>query len=125
MILVFGRFEPAFDGRFGDAHDANVVGPAGCRRGAARSSPPLSQAAPWLRPGSGRRRDHAGVRFIVGNIRGGPLADDVGGEQTPNIGKAGQIAQKVAPSPGSAVSSATSAHDVTRQGHAPNPRLLF
>jgi hypothetical protein len=50
----------------------------------------------------------------MGNIRGGPLAIDVSGEQTLNIGKAGQIAQNVAPSPGSAVSSVTSAHDVTR-----------
>jgi hypothetical protein len=50
----------------------------------------------------------------MGNIRGEPLAVDVSGEQTLNIGKAGQIEQKVAPSPGSAVSSVTSAHDVTR-----------
>jgi len=49
-----------------------------------------------------------------GNIRGEPLANDVGSEQTLNIGKAGQIEQKVVPSPGSAVSSVTSAHDVTR-----------
>jgi hypothetical protein len=77
-------------------------------------SPPPSQTASWLRPRSRRRRNDVGGRIIIGNIRGEPLANDVGGEQTLNIGKAGQIAQKVAPSPGSAVSSVTSAHDVTR-----------
>src|SRR6266481_728099 len=50
--------------------------------------------------------------------------NDVSGEQTLDIGKAGQVAQKIAPSPGSAVSSVTSAHDVTRQGSRPNPRQL-
>ena len=63
---------------------------------------------------SRRRRNDVGGRIIIGNIRGEPFANDVGGEQTLNIGKAGQIEQKVAPSPGSAVSSVTSAHDVTR-----------
>jgi hypothetical protein len=67
-----------------------------------------------LRPRSRRRRNDIAGRIIIGNIRGEPLANDVGGEQTLNIGKAGQIAQKVAPSPGSTVSSVTSAHDVTR-----------
>jgi hypothetical protein len=81
--------------------------PRGC-------SPPPSQTDSWLRPRSRRRRNDVGGRIIIGNIRGEPLANDVGGEQTLNIGKAGQIAQKVAPSPGSAVSSVTSAHDVTR-----------
>jgi hypothetical protein len=47
-------------------------------------------------------------------MRGEPLANDVGGEQTLNIGKASQVAQKVAPSLGSAASFATSTHDVTR-----------
>jgi hypothetical protein len=42
------------------------------------------------------------------------LGTDVIGEQTLNTSKAGEIAQKVAPSPGSTVSSVTSAHDVTR-----------
>ncbi len=69
---------------------------------------------PRLRPRSRRRRNDVGGRIIIGNIRGEPLANDVGGEQTLNIGKAGQIAQKVAPSPGSVVSSVTSAHHVTR-----------
>ena len=81
--------------------------PRGC-------SPPSSQTDSWLRPRNCRRRDDVGGRIIIGNIRGEPLANNVGGEQTLNIGKAGQIAQKVAPSPGSAVSSVTSAHDVTR-----------
>jgi hypothetical protein len=80
--------------------------PRGC-------SPPSSQTNSWLRPRNCRRRNDVGGR-IIGNIRGEPLANDVGGEQTLNIGKAGQIAQKVAPSPGSAVSSVTSAHAVTR-----------
>jgi hypothetical protein len=54
-------------------------------------------------------------------------ATDAIGEQTLNTGKAGEIEQKVAPSPGPAVSSVTSAHDVTRQGFRPNPRfqILF
>jgi hypothetical protein len=77
-------------------------------------SPPPSQTASWLPPRSRRRRNAVGWRIIIGNIRGEPLANHVGGEQTLNIGKAGQIAQKVAPSPGSAVSSVTSTHDVTR-----------
>jgi hypothetical protein len=81
--------------------------PRGC-------SPPSSQTDSWLRPRNCRRRDDVGGRIIIGNIRGEPLANDVGGEQTLNIGKAGQIAQRVAPSPGSAVSSVTSAHHVTR-----------
>jgi hypothetical protein len=80
----------------------------------ARCSTPPSQTASWPRPRSRRRRNDVGGRIIIGNIRGQPLANDVGSEQTINIGKAGQIAQKVAPSPGSAVSSVTSAHDVTR-----------
>lgn len=88
---------------------ARAVGsaPRGC-------SPAPSQTDSWLRPRSCRRRNDVGGRIIIGNIRGEPLANDVGGEQTLNIGKAGQIAQKVAPSPGSAFSSVTSAHDVTR-----------
>jgi hypothetical protein len=84
------------------------------RSKSARCLTPPSQTASWLRPRSRRRRNDIGGRIIIGNIRGEPLANDVGGEQTLNIGKAGQIAQKVAPSPGSAVSSVTSAHDVTR-----------
>jgi hypothetical protein len=84
------------------------------RSKSARCLTPPSQTASWLRPSNCRRRNDVGGRIIIGNIRGQPLANDVGGEQTLNIGKAGQIAQKVAPSPGSAVSSVTSAHDVTR-----------
>jgi hypothetical protein len=81
--------------------------PRGC-------SPAPSQTDSWLRPRNCRRRNDVGGRIIIGNISGEPLANDVGREQTLNIGKAGQIAQKVAPSPGSAVSSVTSAHAVTR-----------
>ena len=61
------------------------------------------------------RRNDVGGCIMIDNIRGGALANDVRGEQTLDIGKAGQVAQKIAPSPGSAVSSVTSAHDVTRQ----------
>jgi hypothetical protein len=86
---------------------------AGAKK-SARCSPPPSQSASWLRPRSRRRHNHIGARIIIDNIRGEPLANDVSGEQTLNIGKAGQIAQKVAPSPGSVVSSVTSAHNVTR-----------
>jgi hypothetical protein len=55
-----------------------------------------------------------------------PLANGVGGEQTLDIGKAGEIAQIVAPSPGSAVSSVPSAHNVTRQKrHAPTASIIL
>jgi hypothetical protein len=80
----------------------------------ARCLPPPSQAASWLRPRSRRQRVVVDERIIIGNIRGEPLANGVGSEQTTNIGKASQIAQKKAPLLGSAVSSVTSAHDVTR-----------
>ena len=56
-----------------------------------------------------------GCNIIVGNIRSEPLSN-VGGEQTIDIGKAGQITQKVSPFPGSAVSCVTNAHDVTCYG---------
>jgi hypothetical protein len=79
----------------------------------------------WQRPRSHRNHCAVGGRIIICNIRGDPLANDFGGEQTLNIGKAGQIAQKVAPSPGSPISSVTSAHDVTRQGSRPNPHLII
>ena len=85
-----------------------------CPSKSARCSPSPSQTASWLRTRSRRRRNDVGGLIIIGNIRGAPLAIDVSGEQTLNIGKADQIAQNVAPSPGSAVSSVTSAHDVTR-----------
>jgi hypothetical protein len=84
------------------------------RSKSARCSPPPSQTASWPRPRSRRRANDIDGYIIIGNFRGEPPANDVGGEQTLNIGKAGQIAQKVAPSPGSAISSVTSAHDVTR-----------
>jgi hypothetical protein len=83
----------------------------------ARSSSPRSQTAALRRSRGRGRRNGVGGRTIIGNISGGPpLANGVGGEQTFNIGKAGQIAQKEAPSPGPAVSYVTSAHDVTCQG---------
>jgi hypothetical protein len=64
------------------------------------------------------RRRTTGVRgsIVIGNIRSEPLRNDVGSEQTIDIGKAGQITQKVAPFPGSAVSCIPSAHDVTCYG---------
>jgi hypothetical protein len=58
---------------------------------------------------------------IICRIKGMVLATAVIGEQTLNASKAGEIAQKVAPSPGSTVSSVTSAHDVTRQRISPQP----
>jgi hypothetical protein len=52
---------------------------------------------------------------IIKDLRGGPpFTNDVGGEQTLNIGKASKITQKEPAFPGSPVSSVTSAHDVTR-----------
>jgi hypothetical protein len=68
------------------------------------------------------RRSDVGGRIMIDNVRGGALANDIRGEQALDIGKTGQVTQKVSPSPGSAVSSVTSAHDVTRQGSRPNPR---
>jgi hypothetical protein len=53
-------------------------------------------------------------------MTGMPLAADIIGEQAPNIRKAGEIPQKVAPSPGSAISFVSSAHHVTRLG-CPQP----
>jgi hypothetical protein len=50
---------------------------------------------------------------IIRRIKGVVLATEVIGEQPFNTGEAGKIAQEVAPSPGSTVSSVTSAHDVT------------
>jgi hypothetical protein len=81
------------------------------------TSPPPTPTAYWLRPRSRRRCSHVSG-IIIGGIRGELLASDVGGEQTLNIGKAGEIAQRIPPSPGSAVSFVTSAHDDTRLGLA-------
>jgi hypothetical protein len=50
---------------------------------------------------------------IIRRIEGVLLATGVIGEQSFNTRKAGEIAQKVAPSPGPKVSSVKSAHDVT------------
>jgi hypothetical protein len=61
--------------------------------------------------------------IIIGHIRATPLATDSLGEQALNAGKASEIAQIVAPSPGSAISSVTSTHDVTRSGSRSQPRL--
>jgi hypothetical protein len=63
------------------------------------------------------------VRII--RIKGVVLANGVIGEQAFNTGKAGEIAQIVAPSPGPTVSSVKSAHNVTRSGFRPNPRFGF
>jgi hypothetical protein len=95
------------------------------RSKSARCSPPPSQTASWPRPRSRRRRNDVDGYIIISNIRGEPLASDVGGEQALNIGKAGQIAQKIAPSPGSAISSVTSAHDVTRLRITPPTRAYY
>jgi hypothetical protein len=86
-------------------------------------SPSPSRTAARLRPRRRRRCHDVGGRIMIGKIRRQRLASHVGGEQTLDIGKAGQIAQKVAPSPGPAVSSVTSAHDDTRS--SPEPRDLF
>jgi hypothetical protein len=79
-----------------------------------RSSPPPSQITCWLRLRSRRRRCIVGGHIIIGDIRGVPLAADIAGEQTLNIGKASEIAQRIVPSAGSAISFVTSAHDGTR-----------
>jgi len=50
---------------------------------------------------------------IIRRIERVLLATGVIGEQSFNTRKAGEIAQKVAPSPGPKVSSVKSAHDVT------------
>jgi hypothetical protein len=60
---------------------------------------------------------------MIGNIGGGLFANDLAGEQTLNVGKAGEIAQEVTPFPGSAISSVTRTHNDTRSGSRPNPRL--
>jgi len=49
-----------------------------------------------------------------------PLANGVGGEQTFNVGKTDEIAQRIVAPPGSEI---TSAHDDTRFVSRPNPRL--
>ncbi len=63
-----------------------------CWRGANRPRclAPPSQTGSQLRPRNRRRHNDVGRRIIIGNIRREPLANDVGGEQTLNIGKAGQ-----------------------------------
>jgi hypothetical protein len=119
--LQHGQGQPvlaivALPARAGGDSRAAIASTMPARSKSARCSPPPSRCASWLRPRSRRRRNDVGGRIIIGDIRNEPLANDVGGEQTLNIGKAGQIAQKVAPSPGSAVSYVTSAHDVTCQG---------
>jgi hypothetical protein len=81
------------------------------------SPPPPSQITFRLRPRCRRRR------CIIDGIIGEPLATDIIGEQTFRIGKAGEIAQRISPSPGSAVSLVTSAHDVTRFKDRASARL--
>jgi hypothetical protein len=60
------------------------------------------------------RLNDVGGRIRVDNIRAEPLANDVDGEQAFDGGKASQVAQKVTAFPGSAISSVTSTHGVTR-----------
>ena len=62
---------------------------------------------------------------MIGDIRAVPLATDIAGEQTLNIGKTDEIAESIMPSPGSEIPFVTSAHDDTRSGSRPNPRLRF
>jgi hypothetical protein len=95
------------------AHGAPASTDAGAVQ-VGHSASPSQAAASWLWPRSARRRNHVGGRIRIGNIRGELLANHAGGEQALDVSKAGQIAQKVASSPGSAISSVTSAHDVTR-----------
>jgi hypothetical protein len=66
-------------------------------------SPPPSHTRSWLWPNMRRLTTGVGWSIVIGNIGSKPLPDGVGGEQTIDIGKAGQITQKVAPFPGSAV----------------------
>jgi hypothetical protein len=87
-----------------------------------RRSPPPSRTASSLRPRGRRRSNDVVRRIIINDMTGMPLATDIIGEQAPNIREAGEIAQKVAPSPGSAISFVTSAHHLTHL-EAPNPRL--
>src|ERR1700751_2415834 len=103
----------------GSAHEAAALL---ARQRDQRCSPPPSQADSWLRPRS-RRCNDVCRRIIFSDIRAMPLATDVIGEQTLDIGKASEVAQKVAPSAGPAISSVTSAHDVTRLGSRPQPAL--
>jgi hypothetical protein len=63
--------------------------------------------------------------IIIDDIMRPPIAGFVGGEQTLNVGKTGKIAQNITPSPGSAISSVTSAHNITRSGSRPQLRLGF
>ena len=67
----------------------------------------------------------SGGRIMIGDIRAVPLATDIAGEQTLNIGKTDEIAESIMPSPGSEIPFVTSAHDDTRSGSRPNPRLRF
>jgi hypothetical protein len=94
-----------------------------CARTVNMITPPISTPARnQSRPSvvlTARRTRLVGGRIVVVVI-GDRLSPDVGGEQTLNIGKAGEITQKVAQSPGSAISSITSAHDATRLGSRPS-----
>jgi hypothetical protein len=67
-----------------------------------------------------------GGRVIIG-IKGEPLATDIIGEQTFNVGKTDEIVQRIVPPPGSQISFVTSAHDDTRSGSCPKPaaQILF
>jgi hypothetical protein len=61
----------------------------------------------WRQPSRRPRNDVSGA--VIGNSGGRPLDSCVGREQALNVGKPGEVAQHVVPSPGPEVSSVTSA----------------
>jgi hypothetical protein len=91
---------------------------------------PLCFAAALLQPGaaprSHRRHCITGGLVIIG-IKGEPLATNIIGEQTFNVGKTDEIAQRIVPPPGSQISFVTSAHDGSRSGFCPKSavQILF
>jgi hypothetical protein len=70
---------------------------------------------PGAAPRSHRRHCTTGGLVIIG-IKGEPLATDIIGEQTFNVGKTDEIAQRIVAPPGSQISFVTSAHDGSRSG---------
>jgi hypothetical protein len=67
-----------------------------------------------------------GSRIVIGgNITRPPIANEFDGKQTFHLGQACEIAQSVAPSPSSPISSITSAHNVTHKDHAPASRSFI
>jgi hypothetical protein len=76
---------------------------------------------PGAAPRSHRRHCITG-RFVIIGIKGEPLATDIISEQTFNVGKTDEIAQRIVPPLGSEISFVTSAHDGSRSGSCPKRR---